>query len=162
MVAPVQDADSSSPNANQTRTESDALRLIARAEQSVSGLVRKLKKRRHDETCIEAVVSALLEKNLVNDLRFAKLWLGSRMHLPRSPRRLLAGLCSRGIERQDGETALKTVLDEETEFLLLTRFLKKYAKKAASNDRLSLKFLLKNEGFSPQVIQRYFDEICRS
>ena len=144
----------------ESRTEIDALRLVARAEQCTVGLKRKLKKRRHDETCIDAVVSRLTEQNLIDDLRFARLWLGSRLHLPRSPRRLFIALCGRGIDRDDAKTAMKIVLDEEAEWALLIRFVNKYAKKAGDEVEAarSLKFLLKNEGFSPLLIQRFFEE----
>ena len=131
--------------------------MIARAEQCTAGLKRKLKKRRYEEACIDAVISRLTDQNLVDDLRFARAWLRSRLHLPRSPRRLLIALCGRGIERDDAQAALNTILDEEAEFTLLTQFIKKNSKKAAYKDEHSLKFMLKNEGFSPQIIRRFFN-----
>jgi regulatory protein len=140
--------------------ERDALRLITRAEQCSAGLIRKLKKRGHEAAYIDAVVSRLMEQNLVNDLRFAQLWLVSRLRQPRSPRRLLVGLYGRGIDRDDAETALKNALDDETELALLKRYVKKHSKKIVRgrDGTLSLKFLLKSEGFSPQTIERFFDD----
>ena len=73
--------------------------------------------------------------------------------------RLLSSLRSRGINHDDAETALNEVLDEETEFQLLVRFMKKYAKKINSKNESeirSVKYLLKNEGFSSQTIQKFF------
>jgi len=139
------------------RTEKVALRLIARAEQCSAGLARKLKKRKFDDAIINEVICKLTEINLLDDSRYARLWLQSRLRFARNPRLLLSSLYSRGIDRDDAEAALRTVLNEEdTEFTLLTRFLKKYGKKA--DDARSLKFLLKNEGFSIQTIQRFLDE----
>ena len=144
------------------RAEKAALRLIARAEQCTPGLVRKLKKRGHESACINAVISRLTELKLLDDRRFAQLWLESRLRLARSPRRLLSSLCSRGIDRDDGESALKAALDEDTEHALLIRFVKRHSRKAAGNDNgavtRSLKYLLKNEGFSSAAIQKFFDE----
>jgi len=139
------------------RAEKAALRLIARAEQCRSGLFRKLEKRGHEPACVSEVIDRLISLQLVDDHRYAQLWLESRLPLPRSPRRLLSSLCAKGIDRDDAENALKEVLDEETEYTLLLRFIKKHERKKSSqnDDFRSLKFLLKSEGFSFTVIQRY-------
>jgi regulatory protein len=142
------------------RAEKAALRLIARAEQCSAGLTRKLEKRGHETACVKTVISRLIELKLLDDSRFVRLWLGSRLHFARSPRQLLFALCRRGIERDDAETGLKTALDEETEFTLLTRFAKKYPRKfyiTEKNTVRSLKYLLKNEGFSLAVIEQFLE-----
>lgn len=145
--------------------EKAALRLIARAEQCTAGLRRKLEKRKHESACVNAVISRLCELRLLDDSRYAKLWLESRLRFARSPRRLLSSLCARGIDRDDAEAALKTALDEDAETSLLVRFVKKYARKQANSQTRggedaarSLKFLLKSEGFSHAAIQRFLDE----
>jgi len=145
------------------RAEKTALRLIARAEQCTPGLARKLKKRGHENACVNAVISRLTELKLLDDRRFAQLWLESRLRLARSPRRLLSSLCGRGIDRDDAESALRAALDEDTEHALLTRFVKKHSRKAGGDGdehavTRSLKYLLKSEGFSSAAIQRFFDE----
>jgi regulatory protein len=139
------------------RTEKTALRLIARAEQCTGGLIRKLERRGFDSACISEVISKLTELKLLDDNRFARLWLESRLRLPRSPRRLLSTLCARGIGHDDAQTALKNVLDEDTELALLARFAKKYSRKKDSDPR-SLKYLLKNEGFSMAAINQFLGE----
>jgi regulatory protein len=142
------------------RAEKTALRLIARAEQCRRGLARKLERRGHDPACACAVLSRLVELELVDDSRFARLWLESALRLARSPRRLLASLCGRGIGQDDARAALKAVLDAETERALLARFAEKLKKprKGAGEDGLrSLKYLLKSEGFSAPAIGRYFE-----
>jgi regulatory protein len=139
------------------RAEKTALRLIARAEQCTARLTRKLEKRGFDSACIGEVISKLTELKLLDDNRFARLWLESRLRLPRSPRRLLSSLCVRGIDHEEAQTALKNVLDEETEFTLIARFAKKYSRKAKGDPR-SLKYLLKNEGFSSMAIKRFLGE----
>jgi regulatory protein len=146
-----------SPNTPYLRAEKTALRLIARAEQCTNGLTRKLEKRGFTADCTSEVISKLTELNLLDDNRFARLWLESRLHLPRSPRRLLSSLCARGIDHDDAQTALKNVLDEDTELALLARFARKYSRKA-KGDPHSLKFLLKSEGFSTAAIKRFLGE----
>jgi len=144
--------------------EKAALRLIARAEQCSSGLTRKLEKRGYDSTCINEVISRLNKINLLDDNRFARFWIRSRLRFGRSPKQLLSSLCSRGINHDDAESALKSVLDEETELHLLESFVKKHILKAGrkknknEEDSRSLRFLLKNEGFSAQVIQQFLEK----
>ena len=142
------------------RAEKAALRLIARAEQCTAGLARKLEKRGYERICVNAVISRLTALRLLDDSRYAQLWLESRLRLARSPRRLLISLCARGIDRDDAGAALKKVLDEEAESALLAHFAKKHARKAGGNGEdvtRTLKHLLKSEGFSQAAIRRFLD-----
>ncbi|MDR0321872.1 MAG: recombination regulator RecX [Treponema sp.] len=147
------------------RAEKAALRLIARAEQCTNGLIRKLERRKHDPASISEVISMLTKANLLNDSRFASLWLRSRLRFARTPRRLLSSLCARGIDHDDAQAALQTALDPETENSLLARFVKKHARKAGGKKgektediKRSLKFLLRGEGFSTAAIGQYLEE----
>ena len=154
------------------RAEKAALQLIARAEQSVFGMERKLKKRGHDRACVSAVIDRLCEMELIDDRRYARLWLETKIsRQATSPWRLLTALRSRGIDRADADSVLKEMLDEETEFRLLERYAEKLARKSnrrraeetAGQDseeaaHRALKYQLKGEGFSSSVIERYFDE----
>jgi len=140
--------------------EKAALRLIARAEQCSAGLARKLEKRGCDEDAIRKVVSHLLEIKLLDDSRFARFWLQSRLHFTRSPRQLFSSLCAKGIDRDEAQTALNLILNEETETALLKKYVKKHSKKMNSkkgNVTQSIKHLLKKEGFSHQAIQSYLN-----
>jgi regulatory protein len=143
------------------RAEKTALRLIARAEQTCLGLTRKLEKQGHDSACVRSVISQLCESGLLDDRRYARLWLDARIsRQSTSPRRLLIGLSARGIDRDDTVFALKEALDDEAEFLLLKRYVEKLQRKKKINsdddeDGPSLKYLLKNEGFSSLAIQHF-------
>ena len=146
------------------RAEKTALHLIARAEQNVSGLSRKLEKRGHDQACVRTVIERLCEAGLLDDRRYARLWLGSRIsRQASSPRRLFAALCSRGIDHDDAEAALKETLDDEAEQRLLERYVQKlrFRQKTGEDDsaaaRRSLRYTLKGEGFSSAAIQCFFD-----
>ena len=139
------------------RAEKAALKLIARAEQNSLGLTFKLERRGHDAPIVKAVVSRLLDRDLLNDERFAELWLRSHLSYGKaqSPQWLLASLGKRGVDRNSSQKALKSLLDPETEYALLLRYLEK-----AGIDKEKESFLrsrLKNEGFSYDVLERYFD-----
>jgi regulatory protein len=150
------------------RAEKMALRLIARAEQTCLGLTRKLEKRGHDSACVRGVISQLCESGLLDDRRYARLWLDARIsRQSSSPRRLLIALSARGIDRDDTAFALKEALDDEAEFLLLKRYVEKLKRKRKLNsddgdDGPSLKYLLKSEGFSSLVIQRFLDQVTNN
>ena len=141
--------------------EKAALQLIARAEQCSLGLARKLEKRKFTPACVDNVISRLVELKLIDDKRFATLWLESKLRLTRSPRQLLASLCRRGVDPKEAEAALKTVLDEDTELVLLDRFAKKHLRKAerkGEKGKSPLLYILKNEGFTRQAINRFLDD----
>ena len=154
------------------RAEKRALQLIARAEQNVFGLSRKLEKRGHDPDCVRAVISWLCESGLLDDRRYARLWLESRIsRQASSPRRLLAALRSRSIDRHDAEAALKETLDDEAERQLLERYVQKLRRKRSSGSGAmsgseapdpaairSLRYTLKSEGFSSPAIEIVLDQ----
>jgi regulatory protein len=144
------------------RAEKAALQLIARAEQTVFNLSLKLEKRGHDSLCVRAVIGRLCELGLLDDNRYARLWLESRLARVTSPRRLLAALRARGIDRHDAEDALQHTLDAETEQRLLERYAQKIRRKLGDDDsaaaRRDLRRTLKGEGFSLAAIQIFFEE----
>jgi regulatory protein len=157
------------------RAEKAALGLVARAEQCVFGLSRKLEKGGHSVACVRAVLARLLELEIVDDHRFARLWLQSRLnHRADTPRKLLAGLCGRGIDRDVADKALKSALYFEAEKALLSRYIVKnrllapqpspkdegslLEGESRAADISSLKFRLKQEGFSSSLIQQFREE----
>ena len=144
------------------RAERAGVGLISRAEQTEAGLTRKLETRGHASECVSAVMARFVENDLVNDKRYAERWLCSRLTRKtgkvRGPRRLSAALAGRGICREAIKGAFDKTMDEETEFFLLQRFL---AQNNVGNTSgiYSLRRLLRYEGFSSTVINRYFDEV---
>jgi regulatory protein len=144
-----------------------ALKLIARAEQSPLGLLYKLEKRGHDGNCIHQVLSRLAELNLVDERRYARLWLESRLaRRADSPRHLLSGLCARGIDRNYAESAIKAALDTDTELALLKRYVQKLKNRTnftkiinrnTTEPERPLTFYLKGQGFSFSVIEIFIE-----
>jgi regulatory protein len=143
--------------ANCFRAERAALRLIARAEQTLAGLSLKLEQRGHTADCVKAAVSYLEKLEIVSDRRFAERWLQSRLNRgAESPRRLLSSLCQRGIDLRIAREACKSVLNFERETLLLGRYIDKRCPAADRKDRL-FKQRLKQEGFSSAALQWYWE-----
>jgi regulatory protein len=140
------------------RTERAALRLVARAEQTCRGIAHKLELRGFAASCVQAVVSRLEDLEILDDERYAALWLHARLARSASegPRKLLAALRRRGIQSGAAEAALKKVLDFQTESALLRGYLKKNLPRAPQNDNF-LRKQLKYEGFSVPVIEAVWE-----
>jgi regulatory protein len=140
------------------RTERIALRLVARAEQTVFNLTHKLERRGFAPAVVRMVVSRLRELEIVNDKRYAELWIRSRLtRRAESPRALTLSLRNRGIGKEDVRAALKLALNFENEWALLQRYLKKKRRVIDGGDP-SLKYRLKFEGFSGPVLEQYWEE----
>jgi regulatory protein len=148
------------------RAEQAGLRLIARAEQTETGLSRKLELRGHDPAGVSAVVSRFVSLGLINDERYAELWIRSRLarrdgKVP-SPRKLYASLRSRGIDSSIVEKALKNTLDTETELDLLRRYMERLSSRDEDlpqrSSGFSIRKGLKYEGFSQTVLSTYFED----
>jgi SOS response regulatory protein OraA/RecX len=139
------------------RTERAALRLAARAEQTCRGMAYKLELRGFASPCIQAVVSRLEGLEILNDERYAALWLHSRLaRTAEAPRKLLTALRRRGICSGDASAALQKVLDFQAESALLKGYLKKNHPHVPPNDSF-LKKQLKYEGFSVSVIEAVWE-----
>ena len=136
------------------------MRLVARAEQTIYGMSCKLEQRGHSASCVQAVVSRLSELGIVNDSRYAELWLNSRLDLGGdSPSRLNAALCNKGIDRDVVSTALKAALSLEKETFLIRRFLeKKHLSPESDEARRSLRQTLRAEGFSLMALEVWEEE----
>ncbi|AEF80974.1 regulatory protein RecX [Leadbettera azotonutricia] len=144
------------------KAEQAGMRLVGIAEQTRLGLTRKLEQRGHERACVQAVVSRLIGLDLVNDGRYAEFWLRSKLakrggKIP-GPKKLSASLSGKGVDRDAISGAFAKVLDEEAEFALLERFLEKnHPQNLLEEDGYSLRGLLKSEGFSADVLNRYFE-----
>ncbi|MDR2795227.1 MAG: recombination regulator RecX [Spirochaetaceae bacterium] len=136
----------------------DALRLVARAEQFTSGLSLKLQKKGYSRVEIRFAVDTLVNAGMLDDTRYARLWISSRVKRGAdSPRRLLATLCGKGIDRRTVATALKEVVNADVEIALLRRFAEKKRARAQANDGFAREALY-FEGFSAEVLDCFFDE----
>ncbi|MDR0403103.1 MAG: recombination regulator RecX [Treponema sp.] len=138
--------------------EKAALRLVARAEQYGAGLARKLERRGHGPDAVRTVLGRLLELGLVDDLRYAGLWLKSRVRRgKKGPRTLETALRAKGIDRETAAEALKAALTGEAEAGLLERCVRA-GEKRPGRPGADIRFFLKREGFSAAAIEAFFGE----
>ena len=152
------------------KAEKAALTLVARAEQHTHGLKRKLEKKKFSSDVICDVLDSLNGQNLVNDLRYAKLWL--KMKIARGnkgPRMLSLLIKAKGIDSETVEAALSAVLTPDVETMLLKGCLNKvindkkdrakiFNVKNQDDSKSAIRRFLKSEGFSADAIERYYDD----
>lgn len=139
--------------------EKAALRLVARAEQSSSALIRKLERRGHGAEAAGAALNRLLELNLVNDDRYAELWLRYRMRRGGKGPRALAAALRQKVGRESAEAAFRAALTPDAEAALLERRLAKAFRKGLPEDA-GIRFFLRAEGFSSAAVESYFEQAC--
>jgi SOS response regulatory protein OraA/RecX len=139
------------------KAEKIALRLIARAEQSVAGLTAKLEKRGIDPSITRQVISSLQNRRLLDDTRYAECWIYAHLKTkkPLSPLWFLVSLEKRGVNREICLTAINKVLDEDTEYSLLIKFIG--GMDILTKETVSLRTKLRHEGFSPEAINKFID-----
>ncbi len=137
--------------------EKAALSLVARSEQLSSRLGLKLRERGWTAAAAVQVVERLRSSGLVDDERYACLWLESRIRRKSEGRvALLAGLLSRGVPRDAASSALARTVTEEVEDMLLARFLAEEHMTAAGDDPRVRK-RLHAAGFSARAVRNARD-----
>jgi regulatory protein len=147
------------------RAERAALALIARAEQTRFGLKGKLERKGIDAVYVRAALDYLEELGIVNDKRFAELWLDSKLrHIEAGkggklcPRKLLGSLLGRSIPVDIARKALGAALDPETERALLDSYVTGTFPDFKKDDA-SVWQRLREAGFSSAVIRAYREEL---
>lgn len=132
-----------------------ALDLVSRREHSCYELIQKLNKR-FPETMpvIEDVVQKLVTNNILNDERFAEMYLNSRARKGFGPKKIEMELNSKKIDSSFIATAIAEYDNwaENAENELLKKF--KGIKPNDFNSKMKQKQFLFNRGFSTQIIEQ--------
>ena len=132
-----------------------ALDLVSRREHSCYELIQKLNKR-FPETMpvIEDVVQKLVTNNILNDERFAEMYLNSRARKGFGPKKIEMELNSKKIDSSVIANAIAEYDSwaENAENELLKKF--KGIKPNDFNSKMKQKQFLFNRGFSTQIIEQ--------
>ena len=132
-----------------------ALDLVSRREHSCYELIQKLNKR-FPETMpiIEDVVQKLVTNNILNDERFAEMYLNSRARKGFGPKKIEMELNSKKVDSSFIVSAIAEYDSwaENAENELLKKF--KGVKPNDFNSKMKQKQFLFNRGFSTQIIEQ--------
>ena len=93
--------------------ERAALRALARRAHARLDLRRRLVKRQHPPTAVEAALDRLALRGLLDDRQFAEQYAALRATRGKGPARLLRDLQAQGVERRTAEHAVRRALEEE-------------------------------------------------
>jgi len=132
-----------------------ALDLIAQAEHTKFQLLQKLLKRSFSPDISNKVCDDLVDKEFVNDSRYAELWLESRCRRRgEGPARLIAGLQQRGVSREKAEASVEKYFDEVSLDTVFKKAVEK-EKRRCSGDPDKLRKRLYYLGFPHSIIKSY-------
>lgn len=128
----------------------EAVKLISRAETFRAAVERKLKRKGFADESVREALDELCRQKVLDDHRFASLWIKARAHRLEGRKRLEAELYSRGVDEACATRALDehfASVDEGQ--LCLKAWEKVFSQK---QDALKTKTALAYKGFSVQTI----------
>ena len=129
-----------------------ALDIISRREHSEKEIREKLYKKFNDHKLSELVVTSLIEKGLVNDHRFAEMYIIARKRKGFGPKKIAYELLAKGVSDNISSQAL----NEEGGWRIaaLNAFNKNYKNGIADNfkEMNKQKIFLQNRGFTFEEI----------
>jgi regulatory protein len=136
-----------------------AASFLKTRERSRKEIRDKLKTKEYSEGVIEKVLEKLERLDIVNDKRFAEMFVRDRMKLnPKGKKVLQMELAQKGIDRNITEEVLGEMLNNDNEIELAKKVLEKVEKKysgleeKARRDKI-IKYLL-GKGFSYNLIEK--------
>jgi regulatory protein len=133
-----------------------ALDIISRREHSEKEIREKLYKKFNDHKVSELVITSLIEKGLVNDHRFAEMYIIARKRKGFGPKKIAYELLAKGVSDDISSQAL----NEEGGWRIaaLNAFNKKYKNGIADNfkEMNKQKIFLQNRGFTFEEIDSVF------
>ena len=141
-----------------------AIKLLHYRPRTEAEVRQTLRSHDVDETVIDEVIERLKSSGLIDDARFAQLWVENRAEMrPRSHRALAYELNKRGIQSQEIAQALEAVDDEEMAYQAACKQARKLKDLEWKVFRHKLYGFLSLRGFnyeiSSQIIPRVWEEI---
>ena len=133
-----------------------ALAIVSRREHSEKELKNKLLEKFDAPEIIEQVVLKLIENNLINDVRFAEMYVLIRKRKGFGPKKIQFELMARGID--DSISSLVITEEGSWKEAALKAFNKKFKNGASQEfkERNKQKTFLQNRGFSFEEIDSVF------
>ena len=133
-----------------------ALDIISRREHSEKEIREKLYKKFNDHKVSELVITSLIDKGLVNDHRFAEMYIIARKRKGFGPKKIAYELLAKGVSDDISSQALNE--EGGWQIAALNAFNKKYKNGKADNfkELNKQKIFLQNRGFTFEEIDSVF------
>ncbi|MFW6382125.1 MAG: regulatory protein RecX [Bacillota bacterium] len=136
-------------------------KYLARREHSRYELYNKLSRKEYNRSNINKVLDELEEKDYINDERFARSWIRSRLRLkPRGARLIKKELAQKGVARSLQDRLIFELISEEKELEMAKELSKKWLSKKKKKENLDRKLYryLSNKGFSNNICINVIDD----
>lgn len=131
-----------------------ALQLAARREHSRSEMMLKLQQRGYPEEIIEKILDKMQRLGIIDDRRFAEVWLRSRLlRKDEGPVRLRGELLRRGVDAATAGDVLNEILTPELILQKLEKATEKVLKKCGGDQNRFIR-MLKTRGFEWSMIKK--------
>jgi len=138
----------------QSEIRSKVFKYLARREHSRYELYKKLNRKEYNRSNINKVLNELEEKDYINDERFARSWIRSRLRLkPRGKRLIKKELTQKGVSKSLQDRLIFELVSEEKELEMAKNLSKKWLNRKRSKENLDRKLYryLSNKGFSSNI-----------
>lgn len=155
-----------------SKAKAYAYRLISKRLYSEYEISEKLKKREFEPSVIKQILNEFRQRNYVNDLEFARLWIKTRLRLkPKGERLLRLELLKRGVGKDTASQALSEVLkDYSQEELVLNLAQKRIERLSAGggkdqksiNTRRKIFSFLQRRGFGAEAISKALRQVFKN
>lgn len=150
-----------SPASEPERAYRAALRLLAYRPRSRQELEQRLA-RRFSERAVQHVLDRLGQHHYLNDAAFALFWRQSReAHRPRSAALIRHELQRFGIDREQAETAVAGLDDEESAYRLASHRVRTLRGLDRVTFRRRMGDYLRRRGFAPGTVRRVVQRLWR-
>ena len=144
-----------------SKARNKAFKLLSYRERTIKEIEDRLRKKEFSEAVIKAVVDFLLEKDYLNEERFAEMWIRSRKkHHPRGRKLIYKELKNKGVNQRIINNALNHYLSSQEELEMAEYLMDKWLRRRTEEDSSSykLKNYLANKGFNYDLIYQVTDK----
>ncbi len=144
-----------------SKARNKAFKLLSYRERTIKEIEDRLSKKKFEADVIKAVVDFLLEKDYLNEERFAEMWIRSRKkHHPRGRKLIYKELKNKGVNQRLINNALNEYLSEEEELKMAEYLKDKWLRRRTEENSSSykLKNYLANKGFSYDLVYQVTDK----
>jgi len=144
-----------------SKAKSSAFNLLSYRERTIKEMRDRLRKKDFSEEIINPLIDYLLEKDFLNEERFAEMWIRSRKNNhPRGRKLIYKELKDKGLNRKIINEALNQYLSREKEVDMAVYLRDKWLRRRKDEDISSykLKNYLANKGFNYDIIYQITDK----
>jgi regulatory protein len=150
------------------KAKNDVIRFLSYRPRSEWEIYNKLNIKKYSVITIKKIISWLKEKNLINDREFSLMWIKERMaNKPLGKLKIKNELRKKGITDSVIENIINDFFEKEVDELELAYQLVESKKNALKLKNIELEpkkiiNMLKNRGFSYNVINNIYDDIINN